>query len=541
LAELNEFAGRRTAMTIPWWRSGVLYQIYPRSFADSNGDGIGDIRGVIGKLDHLEWLGVDGIWLSPVTVSPNADWGYDVAGYCDVDPAYGTLADLDELIADAGRRNIRILLDLVANHTSDRHPWFVDARSSRDAEHRDWYVWADPKPDGSPPNNWLSNFGGPAWTIDDNTGQAYLHNFAPEQPDLNWWNDDVRTAIDDVFRFWYDRGIAGFRLDVCHMLVKDADLRDNPPITDQDAAFHRRLGQKPLYNSNRPELHDVLRRWRKVADSYDPPRVLLGESVVLDLQELSSYYGTDDELHLPMNVPFMHGRLDANRLRAVVEGTEALIPPSAWPVWAGANHDMSRMATRWARGDERKVRAALVMLLTLRGTPLLYQGDEIGMPDTGLTRDDLRDPVGVKFWPKHNGRDPARTPMAWSSEAGGGFTSADVTPWLPFGDLDAGNVADQRDDPDSTLHLTRDLIALRGATPALLAGSYETLPAPDGTWVWRRDDDVVVAINLSDDEASVRGVDGHIAISTVRSRDGQSTGGTLQLAPCEAVVVRRSL
>ena len=526
------------SLNVPWWQSGVLYQIYPRSFADSNGDGIGDLRGIIDKLDHLEWLGIDGIWLSPVTPCANVDWGYDVAGYCDVDPAYGTLADLDELIALAGERGIRVLLDLVANHTSDRHPWFVDSRSSRSSPYRDWYVWADPRPDGSPPNNWLSNFGGPAWTHDDTTGQSYLHNFAPEQPDLNWWNEDVRDEFDRIFRFWYERGIAGFRLDVCHMVVKDAELRDNPPLTDDAAPFHRRLGQVPVYNSNQPELHDVLRRWRKLGDEYDPPRVLLGESVVLELEELARYYGDGDELHLPMNVPFLHSPFDTVHLRQVVERTERLLPPGAWSVWAASNHDSSRMATRWAGGDDRKKRAALLMLLTLRGTPLLDQGDEVGMPDTELARDQVRDPVGIRHWPQHKGRDRARTPMPWTSESGAGFTSAEATPWLPFGDIEACNVSAQRNDPTSTLHLVRDLIALRRDTRDLRDGDYETMAAPEGVWAWCRGSGVFVAMNLTEAEAAIPNIEGRIAICTDRTRDGRQIERTLTLAPYEAAVVR---
>ena len=329
-----------------WWRSGVLYQVYPRSFADSNGDGVGDLRGVIDHLDYLAWLGVDGIWLSPITVSPNVDWGYDVADYCDVQREYGTLADVDELVAEAGHREMRVLLDLVPNHTSDQHPWFADSRTSRAARHRDWYVWADGEAGGSPPNNWVSGFGGPAWTLDDATGQHYLHNFAPEQPDLNWWNGEVREAFDEIQRFWYDRGVAGFRIDVCHMIVKDAELRDNPASTDDDHRMARLLGQRPVHNSNRPEVHEVLRRWRRLADSYRPSRVLVGETVVYDLEELVRFYGTGaDELDLAFNVPFLGARLDAQRLSGIVERTEALLPPGAWPVWAASNHDVSRMAS----------------------------------------------------------------------------------------------------------------------------------------------------------------------------------------------------
>ncbi|MGH9078998.1 MAG: alpha-amylase family glycosyl hydrolase, partial [Acidimicrobiales bacterium] len=280
----------------PWWRSAVLYQIYPRSFRDSDGDGIGDLPGIIDRLDHLQWLGVGGVWLSPVTVSPNADWGYDVADFCAVDPAFGTLDDVDRLIAEAGRRGIRVLLDLVPNHTSEEHPWFVDARSGRDARHRQYYVWADPRPGGSVPNNWVSSFGGPAWTLDEATGQYYLHNHLRQQPDLNWWDDEVRDAFDGIIGFWLDRGVAGFRIDVCNVIVKDARLRDNPPAQDTDPLDVRLFGQRPVYNSNRPEVHEVLRRWRRLVDGYQGG-LLLGETPVPELTTLAEYYGSGDELH----------------------------------------------------------------------------------------------------------------------------------------------------------------------------------------------------------------------------------------------------
>ena len=296
-----------------WWRNGVLYQIYPRSFADSDGDGVGDLRGVIDRLDHLEWLGVDGIWLNPTMPSPNADWGYDVADYRAVHPELGTLADLDEMIAEAGKRGIRVLLDLVPNHTSDRHAWFQDALTGRDARYRDYYVWADPKPDGSPPNNWQSTFGGPAWTLDERSGQYYLHNFLPAQPDLNWWSEAVREEFDDILRFWFERGVAGFRIDVCHAIVKDRELRDDPPAGPDDHPKIQEWGWRHVYSMNRPEVHDVLRRWRSVAD---PDRILVGETYVLELAQLFPFYGAgEDELHMAFNFLFVHADLDAAQLR----------------------------------------------------------------------------------------------------------------------------------------------------------------------------------------------------------------------------------
>ena len=352
---------------MPWWRDAVLYQIYVRSFADADGDGIGDLLGIVAKLDHLAWLGVDAIWLSPIHPSPDQDWGYDVADYYGVHPELGKPGDVERLIREAGQRGIRVLLDLVPNHTSDRHPWFVDAKSSRSSQRRDWYVWADGRPDGSPPNNWRSSFGGPAWSFDDATGQWYLHHFLPSQPDLNWWSPAVRESLDAILRHWFDRGVAGMRIDVCNMIVKDRELRDNPPATDDDPAFLRMLGQRQLYDSGRPELHDVLRRWRRIADAYSPPRLLLGETYVFDLAALASFYGSGDELSLAFNMPFVFAPLEAGALGAVVAETEGRLGAEHWPVWTLSNHDVSRFPTRWCAGDGRKVRCALLLLLGLRG------------------------------------------------------------------------------------------------------------------------------------------------------------------------------
>jgi alpha-glucosidase len=529
--------GLDTAST--WWQSGVLYQIYVRSFADSNGDGVGDLPGVIGHLDYLQWLGVDGIWLSPITVSPNADWGYDVADYLAVDPEIGTEDDVDRLIAEAKRRHIRVLLDLVPSHTSERHPWFVDARSSRTAPHRDWYVWVDPKPDGSAPNNWVSSFGGAAWTLDATTDQYYLHNHLREQPDLNWWNDEVRQEFDGILVHWLARGVSGFRIDVCNGMIKDALLRDNPPARDSDPLDVRIFGQRPVYNGNRPEVHEVIRRWRTLADVY-PGSVLVGETPVPEIETLANYYGTgDDELHLAFNFPFINAPLEAEALRAIVEATEKALPAGSWPVWTGSNHDMSRFATRWAGGDAAKARVALVMLLCLRGTPVLYQGDEIGLVDTDVPHDQLRDPRGVAYWPAYAGRDAMRTPMPWRDTPGGGFTDPEVQPWLPFGDLSAFNVHDQRDDPTSMLTLARDLIALRRDAPGLQTGPYRSLDAPRGAWVWSRGDRIAVALNMASEDVTVSGIAGTVRVGTDGRRQGRHLGDGIRLRGWEAVVVER--
>ena len=374
-----------------------------------------------------------------------------------------------------------MLLDLVPNHTSDRHPWFQDALSGRDARYRDFYVWAPPAADGGPPNNWVSNFGGSAWTFHEPTGEYYLAQFLPTQADLNWWNDEVRERFDEIMRFWFDRGVAGFRIDVCHSIVKDRELRDDPPVT---AADHRQLRSrkvKPVFSANRPELHDVLRRWRTLADARggDDEPILVGETYVLELDELMPYYGTGrDELHLAFNFLFVHADLDAAQMRDIVEGVEAGMPPDAWAVYTGSNHDAGRLATRWAADDERRARVALLIVLTLRGTPFLYYGDELALPNVPQDAQTALDPVARRTGDPSDNRDVCRTPMPWTAEPGGGFTTPDATPWLPFGDLAAHNVAAQRDDPASTLHLVRDLIALRRAQRDLSAGTYATLDAP---------------------------------------------------------------
>ena len=475
----------------PWWQRALIYQVYVRSFADSDGDGVGDLGGIVEQLDYLQWLGVDALWLSPVTVSPDKDWGYDVADYTDVQPAFGGLEALDEFLTKAGERDVRVIVDIVPNHTSDRHPWFEESRAARDSPRRDWYVWADPKPDGSPPNNWRSAFGdGPAWTLDDRTGQYYLHNFLPAQPDLNWWSEDVRSAFDDILRFWLDRRIAGFRIDVAHGIVKDRELRDNP-----DPAVS-------TYNANRDDVHDVLRRWRRVVDEYEPERVLLGETWVMDVDRLARFYGSgEDELHLAFNFPFTFSDLEAETLRGVVEATEAALPERAWPVWMLSNHDIVRFPTRMAGGDERKARAALFLLLALRGTPVLYYGDELGMPQAKVPPERERDMAG---------RDGARTPLPWNG--------AWNDPWLPLAD-DVAPVATQRADERSFLSYCRGLIAQRRANPDLLEGDYETLDSPGGVWSFRRGEHTTVAVNLSEEDAELE--------------------GGVRLAPWQGVVQRR--
>ena len=510
--------GVRHRVRVSWWQEGVLYQVYPHSFADSNGDGVGDLEGIRRRLDHLQWLGVDGIWLTPTFPSPGDDMGYDVADYRGVQPVFGDLAALDSLIAEAGRRGIKVILDLVAPHSSDRHPWFLDARTSRGARHRGWYYWADPKPDGSPPNNWLSIFGGPAWTFDERTGQYYLHTFLPSQPDLNWWNEEVRAEFDGILRFWFDRGVAGFRIDSIRGLLKDPLLRDNPPVEASDHPMVRRLPLRPQFTADLPEVHEVLRRWRGICDGYDEPRVRVGETWIFDLARLVSYYGQGDELHLNFNFLFIHSPFEAEPLRAAVESMEAALPAQAWPVWTASNHDVSRFPTRWCGGDQALIRCALVVLLTLRGTPFLYYGDEIGMRDTPVPPERARDPLFHRFPDGRRGRDPERTPMPWSPAPGRGFTGAAVEPWLPFGP-ESPNVEEQRADPGSTLNLCRDLIALRRSRADLSSGAYEPVASAPGSWAWRRGKASAVFVNFSDAEMSLP-FEGRVLVASDRTLDG---------------------
>jgi alpha-glucosidase len=486
----------------PWWREGVLYQIYPRSFADSNDDGVGDLRGVISKLDYLEWLGVDGIWLNPIHPSPNVDWGYDVSDYVDVHPDLGTLADVDELVAEARRRNIRVLLDLVPNHTSIEHPWF--------RERPDYYLWAD-----EPPNNWQSVFDGSGWTPDPGRGRYYFHNFAREQPDLDWWNPAVHEEFDRILRFWFDRGVAGFRIDVCHALYKDRDLRDDPVGPDGELLR--------IHSTRRPETHDVLREWRRLADSYDSQRVLLGEVYVLEPDAWAGYFGTTaDELHLAFGFGLVHAPLDAGEMRSVVAAIEDELPDAAWPCWTGSNHDKGRLATRWCAGDEALARCALLVVLGLRGTPVLYFGDELGLEDGVVPPDRVVDIARPS-------RDPGRTPMPWSPD--GGWKD----PWLPLADT-SRNVEVQRDDASSTLNFTRDLIALRTRVPDLRRAAYVELPAAAGAWVWRRGD-AVIAVNPGRRPVELEDLEGRIALGTDRARDDELVSGRLRLAAGEGALL----
>ncbi len=535
---------------IAWWQSGVVYQIYPRSFRDSNGDGTGDLVGVREKIEYLsETLGVDAMWLSPFYPSPMADFGYDVADYTGVDPLFGTLADIDALIAAAHERGIAVIIDFVPNHSSDQHPWFRASRSSRADPKRDWYVWRDPKQDGSPPNNWLANFGGSAWQWDDATGQYYLHSFLPEQPDLNWRNPELKAAMFDTLRFWLDRGVDGFRIDVAHAIMKDPDLRDNPPNPDAGHGLHKSLGaydaQLHIHDKGHPDVHGVYREVRALLDAYsaERPRVAIGEIHIFDWAEWARYYGAAlDEMHLPFNFGLLGVHWSAQTVRRVVDGLEAALPAGAWPNYVLGNHDEPRIASRIGRDNAP---LAMMLLLTLRGTPTIYYGDELGMRDVPIPPEREQDPWGKRVPGLGLGRDPERTPMQWDTSSHAGFCAPDVEPWLPVSDAAARvNVAVELADPGSMLALTRRLLALRRATPALAHGGYRPIDeAPADCFVYLRESDgqrVLIALNFAADERVLALPSlghGAVVVSTRPERGGRISLDNFSLQGGEGCVI----
>ena len=509
-----------------WWQHGIVYQVYPRSFQDTNGDGVGDLPGIHRRLDYLASLGVDAVWISPIYPSPMADFGYDVADYCDIDPLFGTLADFDALVAEAHARGLKVILDFVPNHTSDRHPWFLDSRSSRKSAKRDWYIWRDGKPDGAPPNNWISHFGGPAWTFDEATGQWYLHSFLRQQPDLNWRNADVRAAMYDALRFWLDRGVDGFRVDVIWLLIKDEALRDNPlnPTWQPPGAEIGKLIQ--FYNADRPEVHDVIAEMRAVLDEFNE-RVLIGE-IYLPLERLVTYYGKELKgAQLPLNFQLLETAWNARAIAKAIEDYERLLPSGGWPNWVLGNHDWPRIA---ARVGERQARVAAILLMTLRGTPTIYYGDEIGLSRVEIPPEAVQDPWGINE--PGQGRDPSRTPMQWDGGPQAGFTSG--KPWLPLSDDHAArNVAALEADAGSVLNLYRALIALRRAHRALSVGAFRLRAVDDDVLVYERssgDERLVVALNLSSHDRplpdALAGVS--VLISTHGDRSGVRDGTPLR-------------
>lgn len=485
-----------------WWERGTIYQIYPRSFQDSDNDGVGDLKGIRKRLDYVQALGVDAIWLSPVFPSPMADFGYDVADYCDIDPLFGDLAEFQALLADCHDRGLKVLLDFVPNHTSDQHPWFLESRQSRDSPKRDWYIWRDPAPDGGPPNNWTSDMGGSSWEFDTATGQYYLHAFLREQPDLNWRNPAVSDAMHDILRFWFDRGVDGFRIDVLWHCYKAADFADNPPNPDFHPAMGEKLKVLQQHSANQPDIHDLAASFRRLADGFGE-RVLVGE-ICLPVPQLMQYYGSQDApgVHLPFNFQLLDAAWDAGELTRLIADYEAALPEGGWPNWVMGSHDAARIAGRL--GDDQ-ARVAAMLLLTLRGTPTLYQGDELGIGWVDIPADRIRDPQDLRQPGLGLGRDHARTPFAWDTSSHAGFSPGE--PWLPLHkDWRTRNAAVQVNDPHSMLNLYRRLLALRRHRDALNIGDIELLAAqgPVLSYIRRhKDENLLVALNLSADVSPI--------------------------------------
>ena len=537
-----------------WWQTGIIYQIYPRSFQDSNADGIGDLNGIIQRLDYLKSLHIGAIWISPIFPSPMADFGYDVADYCDIHPVFGTLADFDRLLDEAHARDLRVILDFVPNHTSDQHPWFIESRASRENPRRDYYLWRDPAPgDGPPetrpPNNWQSHFGGPAWTYDVRTGQFYMHQFHTGQPELNYRHPDVLPAMLDNMRFWLDRGVDGFRVDVIWLMMKDDQFRDEPldPHAGPDARPFDRLDH--IHTTGVEGIHDIIRQMRAVLDEYDD-RMMVGEAY-LPVEHLMLLYGDGDECHMPFNFQLIDLPWNARAVGDYIREYEAALPAHGWPNWVLGNHDQHRIATRV--GPEQ-ARVAQMLLLTLRGTPTCYYGDEIGMEDVPIAFENCVDPAALGEPERYEklGRDPERTPMQWDASPNAGFSAPEATTWLPLAaDYRLRNVAAQDGNPASMLSLYRALTALRRAEPALNRGRYRSVDSGNkDVLAYRRSadtgDDFIVLLNFgrSAQEVDLHGVlDGQaatVALSTHVAQTGGVAATSFALASNEGVVLRIS-
>lgn len=531
--------------SVHWWREMVLYENHLPSLRDGNGDGIGDLKGLIASLDYLAGtLGVNAVWAGPFFRSPLLDQGFDVTDHKDVDPVFGTLADFDQLVSEAHDRGIRVIVDFIPNHTSDQHPWFLESRSSRNNPKRDWYVWADAAPGQQYPNNWLSEVTGSSWEWDDRTQQFYLHSHLKEQPDLNWRNPEVRAAMLDVLRFWLDRGADGFRIDVAHMLMKDPDLRDNPPNPNpvlnpyelQPLEFFTQLH---VNDRMHPDVHGVLREIRAVLEEYDGERIAIGEVEALDWAEWSKFYGQHlDELHLPFAFRLIETPWDAAEFAKVIAELEAAIPDGGWPILALGNHDRRRLATRLGRSQAR---VAAVLLLTLRGSPTILYGDELGMADQEVPADRQRDYFALAGGVSH---DSTRTPMPWNDGPNGGFSAADERElWLPVWRLyRTRNVQAQLADPASVLNLYRRLIALRARSAALRKGCYTAHPASSASClVYRREHEgerMLVALNFTPEPCRLDiGEEGTVAFATQPGREGEAVAGQIALAADEGVVI----
>jgi alpha-glucosidase len=495
-----------------WWRGGVIYQVYPRSYCDSNGDGIGDLKGITSRLDYIAQLGVDGIWLSPFFTSPMVDFGYDVSDYQNVDPMFGTLDDFDEMLKGIHDRGLKLIIDLVLSHTSEKHPWFTESRQSADNAKSDWYVWSDPKDDGTPPNNWLSVFGGPSWHFDTKRGQYYYHQFLKEQPDLNVRNPEVQDALLSVLRWWLDRGVDGFRLDALNHCIHDAQLRDNPPLEGFDRSkgrggrqTHPYYWQRHLHDKTQPEMIGFIKRLRRLTDEY-PDRMMVAE-IGDDFQVKTSVAYTDgpEMLHTSYNFALLGPDIyDARKLRSVVE--EFINEPGdCWPSWAFSNHDVMRVASRWAiddTPDTQQAKMLIALVTSLRGTSFIYQGEELGLTEADIPYEMLQDPFGIFLWPEDKGRDGCRTPFPWNSEkANAGFSDAPTT-WLPV-PMDHLNkaVSNEERDGHSPLHFTRNFLKWRKSHPALKSGGISFLDMPQPLLAFTRQgdgEDILCIFNLGE-------------------------------------------
>ncbi len=531
-----------------WWKHGVVYQIYPRSFMDSNGDGIGDLQGIIDRLDYLASLGIDAIWLSPIFPSPMADFGYDVSDYTGIHPDFGSLETFDQLVAEANKRGLRIILDYVPNHSSDRHPWFIESRSSRDNPKADWYYWRDPKPDGGPPNNWASAFGGPAWEWNDTRQQYYLHTFLKEQADLNWQNPDVEKTMLDVIRFWMDRGVSGLRIDVIFYILKHPDMLDNPVIYSN--THGRNMGdydnQQHIYDCDWPDQRQAfLQKLRAVFDEYEE-RAVIGETYFMDPAKLVPYYGENlNGLHVPFNFMMIHLPWNAAAFRETIQRYYDALPKGAWPNFVIGSHDEHRFATRY--GPEN-ARTAQMLLLTLWGTPTMYYGDEIGMEDVTIPPERIQDPWELQVPGLGLGRDPERTPMQWDDSDNAGFAAAGVETWLPVGEnYRQVNAAAEEPDPASHLNFTRRLLKLRRDLPVLhREGTFTFLDdLPDDVLAYTRQHDgdrALIMLNYSDQhhtlDLSTLGTGGEILINTTAERSGPVDLAALELSPHEGLLVK---
>ncbi|WP_324719043.1 alpha-amylase family glycosyl hydrolase [Salinimicrobium sp. HB62] len=522
-----------------WWHKGVVYQIYPRSYKDSDGDGIGDLRGVIEKLDYIKDLGIDAVWISPIYPSPMADFGYDVSDYTGIHPMFGDMKDFDELLKEVHQRGMKLILDLVPNHSSDQHPWFLESKSSKDNPKRDWYIWKDPGPNGAPPNNWLSVFGGSGWEFDEKTGQYYYHAFLKEQPDLNWRNPEVQDAMFEVMRFWLEKGVDGFRVDVMWHMIKDEQLRNDPPNPDYHEEMNSYSKLIPAYSTDQDEVHDIVQKMRRVIDDYDE-RLLIGE-IYLPISKLVRYYGEDNRgAHLPFNFQLLQLPWNAPRIKAAISEYEGALPEFGWPNWVLGNHDNSRIASRVGKEQARN---AAMLLLTLRGTPTVYYGDELGMEDVDIPPDKIKDPQALNEPGVGRSRDPERTPMQWNANKNAGFTEGE--PWLPlmdnYRDL---NVEQQWNEKGSMLDLHRRLLSIRAKEPALHVGNYTPVSSEGDLLAYLRtfeETSFLIVLNLGNSEEYFDPEmewEGTVELSSNGTMDGQELKNKRTVAANQGLLIK---